>query len=265
MGERKGHTLPVSIPRRLVCDLLQCAQRIPSIPVMRRMNVAALVAARELCPERPSWVAVFTKAYARVAADRPELRRCFINYPWPKLYEHPGNLASIAMERDYQGESATFFIHLKKPEQLGLLQIDRYLKECKEAPVERVGPFRKALWVSRLPRPIRRFLWWWVMNWTGFKRARRLGTFGVTVYSGLGARSLHPISPLTTAMSYGVIDERGDVEVLLVYDHRVMDGAFVARALGEMDRVLQDEILTELQSLGQPVDSPVLADAAAIA
>jgi hypothetical protein len=226
------------------------------------MNVAALVAAREMCPERPSWVAVFTKAYAKVAAERSELRRCFINYPWPKLYEHPSNLASIAMERDYQGESATFFIHLKKPELLGLLQIDGYLKECKEAPVEKVGPFRKALWVSRLPRPIRRLLWWWVTNWTGFKRARRLGTFGVTVYSGLGARSLHPISPLTTALSYGVIDDRGDVDVLLVYDHRVMDGALVARVLGEMDRVLQDEILAELQSLSQSADAPALAGAA---
>ncbi len=48
-----------------------------------------------------------------------------------------------------------------------------------------------------------------------------MGTFGVSVYSGLGARSLHPISPLTTTLNYGTIGKDGDVSVRIVYDHRV--------------------------------------------
>ena len=57
-----------------------------------------------------------------------------------------------------------------------------------------------------------------------------MGTFGVSVYSALGAESLHPLTPLTTALNYGVIQENGDVTVRVIYDHRVMDGATVARA-----------------------------------
>ncbi len=43
----------------------------------------------------------------------------------------------------------------------------------------------------------------------------------------LSAESLHPISPLTTTMTYGVIAADGSVNVRLIYDHRVLDGAVV--------------------------------------
>ncbi len=84
---------------------------------------------------------------------------------------------------------------------------------------------------------------------SGRKRAHFLGTYGVSTYSGLGAASLHPLSPLTTALNYGVIDEAGGVDVRIIYDHRVLDGATVARALQDLDRVLQCEILAELRYL----------------
>ena len=247
MSEPKGRKLALSLPRRTVCDLLHFAHKVPTVPVQRRMNIAPLLAAREASPNRPSWCAIFTKAYGIVCAARPELRRAFLNYPWPHLYEHPSSIASIAVERRYRDENAVFFVHMRGPERLALHQLDAYLKECKERPVESIGSFRRALWVARLPRPGRRFLWWCVLNWMGYKRARRLGTFGVTAYSGLGAQSLHPLSPLTTVLNYGVIDADGDVDVHIVYDHRVMDGPSIARALGEMEKVLNEDVLAELQ------------------
>jgi len=74
-------------------------------------------------------------------------------------------------------------------------------------------------------------------------------TLGLSVYSGLGAESLHPLCPLTYLVSYGVMDDAGDIDVRLVYDHRVVDGAVVARALAAMELVLHGEILRELESL----------------
>jgi hypothetical protein len=95
--------------------------------------------------------------------------------------------------------------------------------------------------------PLRRFVWWFGLNVWGRKRAHYMGTFGVSVYASLGAASLHPLSPLTTVLNYGVIDPAGEVDVRLVYDHRVLDGATVARALEDMERVLNCEILAELR------------------
>jgi hypothetical protein len=245
MGERYGRRLPLSLPRRLIGDLMHFAKQIPSVPVQRRMNLAPLVAARQQAQPRPSWCALFTKAYAMVAAKRPELRRAYLSFPWPHLYEHPVSIASIAVERRIGDEDAVLFAQLRGAERHMPEQLDSFLKDCKERPVQFIGTFRRALWISGLPRPLRRFLWWLGLNSSGYKRARNLGTFGVSVYSGLGAEGLHPLSPLTTTLNYGVIAADGTVDVRVVYDHRVLDGATVARALEDMETVL-NHVLPEM-------------------
>ncbi|HYT89454.1 MAG TPA: hypothetical protein VEL76_12175 [Gemmataceae bacterium] len=246
MGEPFGRNLPLSLPRRLIGDMMHFAQQVPSVPVQRRMNIAPLVAARREAVPRPSWCALFTKAYALVAAARPELRRAYLSFPWPHLYEHPSSVASIAIERRIGDEDAVLFAQIRGVEEHTPEQLDRFLKECKETPIERVGMFRRALRVSRLPRILRRFLWWLGLNWSGYKRARNWGTFGVSVYSGLGAEGLHPLSPLTTTLNYGVISEDGTVDVRIIYDHRVLDGSNVARALAELEQVLNEDIARSL-------------------
>ncbi len=243
-----GRRIPLSLPRRLIGDLLHFARKVPSVPVQRRLLVDRLRPARRQAAGRPGWCAVFLKAYGLVAAEVPELRRAYMPWPWPHLYEHPVNVASVAIARTYQGEPAVFFAHFHRPELQSLAQLETHLRRFRQAPVEDIGLYRRALRVSRLPRPLRRLLWWVGLNSSGPKRARRMGTFGLSVYSGLGAESLHPLSPLTTTLNYGVVGEDGQVDVRLVYDHRVLDGATVARALVALEERLNGEVLSELRA-----------------
>src|SRR5207253_7388938 len=106
--------------------------------------------------------------------------------------------------------------------------------------------------LRRYPWFVRRICWWLALNWSGYYRARNVGTFGVSVYSGLGAESLHPLSLMTTTLNYGVIAEDGGVDVRLIYDHRVLDGATVARALGELEMVLNHQIAPALMATQRP-------------
>jgi hypothetical protein len=243
----KGRWLPLSLSRRLICDLMHSARKVPTVPVERRMNLATVVAARRQAAPRPSWCALFTKAFAFVAAARRELRRAYLAFPWPHLYEHPTSVASIAIERQLHGEDVVLFAPLRDPVSHGLQELDARLRWYKDAAIEKITPFRRALAISSLPLPLRRFVWWFGLNVWGRKRANYMGTFGVSVYSALGAASLHPLSPLTTVLNYGVIDANGQVDVRLVYDHRVLDGATVARALEDLEKVLTCEILAELR------------------
>ncbi len=249
MPQPKGRNLALSLPRRFICDLLHAARRVPTVPVQRRMNIAAVVAARQAAAPRPSWAAIFTKAYAFVCAAHPELRRSYLTFPTPHLYEHPTAVASVAIEREFGEEMAVFFGHINGPHGHSLREVDGRLRAFKQLPLEQVGAFRQVLRVSALPRPLRRLLWWIGLNVSGRKRAHFLGTYGVSSYAGLGAASLHQLSPLTTTLNYGVIDDAGNVDVRLVYDHRVMDGATVARALQDLERVLHCEIVAELRYL----------------
>lgn len=251
MPQPVGLNLPLSLPRRFIGDFLHFAKQIPSIPVQRCINVSRLVEARECAVRRPSWCAIFTKAYGFVSQAWPQLRRSYITFPTPHLYQHPTSVASVAIERPFGDEPAVFFAHLADVETRSFAGIDDKLRQYKTTPLKSIGAFRRAMLVTRLPLPLRRLLWWSALNLSGRRRARMIGTFGVSAYAGLGAASLHPLSVLTTTLNYGVIEPNGDVDVRLVYDHRVLDGATVARALGDLDHVLHNEILAELQACEQ--------------
>ena len=241
----RGQTIPLSAPRRFIIDLLNIANRIPSVPVERRIDISTLMMARRQQYRRSSWPALFLKAYSRVAERMPVLRRAYVTLPWPHLCEYPSSVCSIAVERDYEGEPAVFFGRIGQPDRLTLSDIDDRIDDFRHAPVESVKPFRKLLKLGRMPGVLRRFLLWLGLNLSRC-RAGQFGTFGLSVYSSLGAQSLHPISPLTTTLTYGTIDADGMVDVRIVYDHRVTDGATIARALAMLEEELNSSIVEEL-------------------
>jgi hypothetical protein len=247
MHEPKGHHVPISGPRRFIIDLIHFAHQVPSVPVSRSIDVSPLFQARRDHPARPSWSLLFMKAYALVCAANPPLRRALLTFPWPRIYEHPQTLCALAMERSYDGEEGIFIGLFRAPEAQTITQLQDALDLYKNQPLDQVGFFRQALRVSRAPAPIRHFLWWSTLHVSGLKRAKRFGTFGLSSYGALGAESLHPISPLTTTLTYGPISSDGQVTVKLIYDHRVLDGAYVARRLGDIELTLNGPLLDELR------------------
>ncbi|WP_337173246.1 hypothetical protein [Paludisphaera sp.] len=263
MHEPKGRYLSPTGPRGFIGDLVHFAHKIPSAPVSRTFDVSALAGPRARHPLRPSWSCLFMKAYALVGAEHAPLRRAYLEFPWPRIYEHPYMNCALAIERQYMGEDGVFVGLFRAPEHQSLAQLQGSLREYKDRPLEEVGFFRQALRFSRVPRPVRRFFWWSTLNIAGSKRCKRFGTFGLSTYGSLGAEQIHPISPLTTTLTYGPIDpEAGRVVVKLIYDHRVLDGAFVARRLRDIEDALHGPILRELldgPSTVEPARTPHMA------
>lgn len=247
MHEPRGRAVPLTAPRRFIIDLLHFAKQVPSVPVSRDMDVSALVAARASHPTRPSWALLFMKAYALVCEKNPPLRRALLTFPWSRLYEHPISVCALALEREYQGEEGIFVGLFRGPEVPSLVRLQEPLEWYRKTPLQEIGFYRQALRVSRLPWPVRWLLWWSTLNVSGLKRAKRFGTFGLSSYGALGAESLHPISPLTTTLTYGPIDANGRICVKLIYDHRVLDGAYIARRLQDLEETLNGPILEELR------------------
>jgi hypothetical protein len=260
MHESKGSHLPISGPRQFVIDLIHFARQVPSTPVARTVNIAALRGPRASHPARPSWAVLFLKAYALVGADHPPLRRALLQFPWARLYEHPWMNCALALERTHDGEPSVFVGLFRAPEQQSIIQLQDGLNFYKQQPLETVGVYRLALRVSRAPWFIRHLLWWSTLNVSGMKRAKRFGTFGLTSYGALGAESLHPISPLTTTLTFGPISPSGDLVIKLIYDHRVLDGAYIARRLHDIETTLNTRILDELRA-GCPEEPAARIDA----
>jgi hypothetical protein len=239
-----GRYVGLSSPRRWVGDLLALSERVPLVPFERRMNLSRLAAARQAAGV--SWCAVFVKAMGMVSQRRPELRRSFLAWPWPRFYECSASAAMVAIERDWRGEPAVFFGQVAEPENLTLAEVEAALRLLKTAPVESIRHYRRLLRVTRLPRPLRRLAWRYAHGVLGPTRVKYFGTFGVSVTAGAGASALALVSPATTTLHYGVMERNGDIDVRLTFDHRVLDGAPVARALAELEQTLDGEIRREL-------------------
>lgn len=256
MHKERGQYNSISASRRIIMDLMHEARQVPSIPVQRWVSLGDLETIRKQASPRISWFILFMKAFALVAKENPQLRRSLIRYPWGRFYDHPFSICSLAIERDYKGEPCLFFAHFRSPETQSLVELQEALTRYKAQPIDSVGYYRRALVIGRLPTPVRRMLWWMSLNFSGMKRAKRMGTFGITSYGVLGAESLHPISPLTCTFNFGPISQDGTVLIKIIYDHRTLDGSEVARRLKEIETALLTQVRSELvRMMGNPAES----------
>jgi hypothetical protein len=241
----RGHAIRLLPSRRVQNDFLHFAIKAPILPVQRRMALGALVEARKACRHRPPWTVLFLRAYAILAQETPELRRVYIGLPRPHLYEYPSSVGMVAVERRCGEEVEVFAGRIKNPASRSLAELAEILRRFNEAPLWEIKEFRRVLILGHLPLPLRRFLMWIALN-IDSQRANFFGTFALSVYSALGADSLRPLAPCTVVLNYGVIAADGTVDVRFNYDHRVMDGAMVARALQSFEKILTQKIVAEL-------------------
>jgi hypothetical protein len=244
---RKGRRLPLSPARRMVLEILHHGRKVPSLPLAQTMHLPALVTARRAARPRPSWLAIFLRAYSLLAEKHAVLRRAYVPYPWPHLYEHPHSQAAVLVERQWQGEDVVLGAKIHTPERQSLADIDGHLQTFSEAPVLSISCFRQMLRFGRLPWLILRFSFWHSLYLSGYTRAKRFGTFVISSLGNFGVEQYHPLSPLTTYVTFGPVRTNGDVKVKIIYDHRVMDGRTVARCLNDLEGILNRDIVAELE------------------
>lgn len=241
----KGKLLPLSVPRRFICDIMEAANSIPSVPIQREMNLATLCDARRVSGNPIGWTALFVRGFGLVARQMPELRRSYVKLPWPSLYQYPRSSAAVVVERDLDGDKVIFVGIVADPAQLDVQAIEEKIRGFKEQPLEQCKDFQRQMRLSSCPWALRKLVWYVGANYGRF-RPNYMGTFCVTSCSNLGAETLHPIAPTTFTLSHGTVRASGQVAVRLTFDHRVIDGADIARALELLERVMNQHVLEEL-------------------
>jgi len=248
--EKPGTTRSVPLSRRWMADLMYLCRNRPLITFTRRMHLGEAKTARDALASRPSWSLMFLKAWALVAVEHPSLRTAWMTFPWNRIYTHGRSVGSLAIERDYEGEKAVFFVLMHGPETMPLIDLEARLRKHLSEPVWKSGTARRMIRVSRWPQWIRRLIWWQVDSMSGYDRARNLGTFGLSATASLGANALHLLSPLATALHYGTLERDGSIDVRITFDHRLLDGAEIARFMVELEREMNTTIAEELRRMG---------------
>jgi len=246
----RGTIRKISMPRRLVADIMHASRRVPFVSLQRSLEVRPLIEARDAAAAPPGWAAIFVKAFALLARDEPVLRTLYAQWPWPQFYQLPRSIAMVAIARIEDGEDCVMPQRIAAPDALPLAEIDAQIRHAKAAPLAEVPSFRKIMKVTRLPLPLRRLVWLIGLRF-GRQRANYFGSFLVTSVAAFGGGELHALSPGPFILSYGVAAPGHTIDVVIRWDHRITDAALIAKTLTKLEQVLNGEIASELRSRRQ--------------
>src|SRR6202171_2056542 len=249
----RGTVRKITIPRRLVADLMHASIRVPFVSLARSLNIRSLIEARAQMARPPGWAAIFVKAFALVAKEQPALRTLFVKWPYARFYELPRSVAMVTIARVEDGQDCVLLQRVSAPDEMPLTEVDAVLQHAKEAPIDEVPAFRKMLLATRLPLLIRRLLWWIGLNWAR-QRANYFGSFGVTSVAAFGPGELYALGPGPFVLSYGVVKPDHTVGIVLRCDHRFTDAALIAKVLTRLEQVLNGEIAAELRAIRQQIE-----------
>jgi hypothetical protein len=216
------------------------------------INVSAVATARKMRHPPIGWGAIWVKATALACRRWPELRTAYLPFPWPRLYCHPNAVATMVVEREWNGRHAVFFDQVKRPDSLGLVEIDTILRGLRGRPVETVGGFRRLIRVARMPWIVRRPLWSFALQWSGRLRSEYFGTFSVHSFPVRRAHVMQSTTPISFSLIYGLIDPHGDVLVQLLMDHRIVDGLTSHRIMLAIEAAMKEDIVAELSAAADP-------------
>ena len=231
--------------RGAVNDVALLARAIPLFPVDREMRLADVAAAREASPRRIGWAAIFLKAYGLVARDMPLPRSWLSRGIRPRLATSNESVATLAINRTEAGTDRLFFARLAAPESQSLAAIQAFIDRHATAPIDEV--FRRQLELEMVPGWLRRTILQWNVRSASRKRPGRICTFSMSSLAGFQAGNhFHP-TLCTTSLCQGPLDDAGRCRVTVIADHRVLDGASVARALERLEAVLCQDITAELR------------------
>lgn len=238
--------------RRMAIDIAHAAMMVPSFPVHRVMQLGAVDEARKNNPIRIGWAALLCYAYSRISQEISALRDVYVEKPFEYLYRHPDPVASITIQRtDDQGKERLVWGRIPESDRLSLEQTQQSIKRFTTSPLNEF--FRDGLKMENRPKLLRKLTWWILMRWSGRRRAKHLGTFSISNLGGWGALNAHHPLVTTTSLSMGPIQADGHCEVVLLCDHRVLDGALAAQVVDLLEHRLRSTVLQALQSTDMPL------------
>lgn len=235
--------------RALVSDILHFDRSIPSCAQDRFMPLGELEALRAALSVRISWPVLLLKGFGAITARHARLRQTWRTFPWSHLYQHQASAGTICVSRRFRDDDWLFWGRFRDPAATPLVELQERLDGFAQRPVEKV--FRQQLTLSRLPTLVRRLIWWSLLNLSGEKRATRIGTFSISSVAGRGAEIQRPPGFVTSVLTIGPINDEGRSRITIAYDHRVMDGGFVAQCLEELESELRGPIQAEMESLSE--------------
>lgn len=248
----RGKSIAMTHDRRLVCDLVEIARRMPIAPIERTLELSELARLRRRARPKISWQVLMMRAYALVARDNPLLRRVYVGWPREYYYEHPENVCLLTISREVEGENQLIFARFNQPENHSLAQLQEQFDNFRSLPLDQIKHFKHQVRFSKMPRFLRRIGWSLLMNWMPASRAKLMGTFGMSLSGLRDTYGTWHLGPGTTILGYDQFCADGFARLTLTFDHRVLDGKPAFDVLASLNSVLRGQMCNELKMMCPP-------------
>lgn len=246
---RIGKKIRLANGRRLVTDIVEMAAKMPLAPLVQEVDLSELECLRKQIRPKLNWTVIVMRAYALVAQEFPELKQMYATFPWPHIYQHYENVCMNTITREHDGETRLFFSRFHSPENFSFHQLQEQFEHFRRSPVQSVRQFRSQIRFAKIPRMLRKFLWWFVFNVVPHKRASHMGTFGLSL-SGFGdTKGSFHLGPSTTTLGYELFPKNGQMRLTLTFDHRIIDGKPATEIVDKLTKVLLGRVKWELNQL----------------
>jgi hypothetical protein len=102
--------------------------------------------------------------------------------------------------------------------------------------------------VTRLPQPIRRLAWAVGLNF-GRQRGNYFGTLLITSVAAFGGGEVEALGPQSFILSYDRLSGDNSIDVMIRWDHRITDAAFIGSELSRLEQILNSQIADEMLAL----------------
>lgn len=244
----RGQRRWVPSQRRTPIDISIVAKRVPSFPIVARVDLSEVESWRQSqkkLGKRIGWNAILAHAYGFVSQEIPELRDVYVTRPIPYIYRHPEPIGSLTIHRkDSSGNERLIWARVSSPHCMDLVELQERIDRFSTSKIEEV--FQDGLRLERRIGPIRRMNWHLLMLWCGRKRAKHLGTFSLSNLGHLGALNLHHPTVTATSIAMGPICEDGSCQLALICDHRVLDGVLASQSLIRLTQTIRSLVCIDL-------------------
>jgi hypothetical protein len=244
-----GKRIAFSNGRCLVNDVIRIAKKFPSAAFWGDFDAGSVARLRRLTRPKISWNVLYMKAYAKVAMQYPQLRQCYMGFPWPYLYQHQRNVCMLTLSREHQGEERLLFARFNNPESESLTDLQARYDYLRHAPIEEIKQFRHQVNFAKVPALLRRFGWWVMLNLWPETRCGQVGTFGMSISGYKGVYGNQHLGPMTTILGVDPVPRKGVSRILLTFDHRVLDGVPATEIMHQLHVTLTTEIRDELAEI----------------
>lgn len=244
-----GRRIPFSNGRRLVDDVIRVSNQMPMAAFSTQWDVAQIAKLRRMAKPKISWNVLMMKAHAIVCRKNAELRRSYVRFPYPHLYEHHQNVCMMTIARQHEGQERLFFARFNEPDNYTLVELQELYDKYRKSPVEEIKQFRHQITFAKFPSLIRRFAWWALFNLWPQKRASHMGTFGMSISGHRGAYGSQHLGFNTTIIGVDPNPRKGVAKMLLTFDHQILDGAPATEVLYRGQRMMATAVAKELADM----------------